>query len=243
MAGMEREFVGPIREKGRSNISSQPHAIKVKSITVEEPPVMSHVSKSSSRTSLFGHLHSARCKTPMLAAFALLSVVGGALLTGCGTGSGSNGNNNHTPASGTGTFTATFSNASGTNATTSAFTAGTVMPLTSSGAFTLLNVTGTKISGTSSRTFTLSLAESGPIQVGKSYPFASPSASTLTYTDTALATAHAWAATGGSATVDSITGKNYKIRIVNATFTTDADNTSGATGSYTVNGNVDATLP
>jgi len=181
----------------------------------------------------------------MLAAFALLSVVGSALLTGCGTGNGNSGNNgnNNNPAAGTGTFTATFSNASGTNATTSAFTATRVTPLTSSGAFTLLNVTGTSISGTSSRTFTLSLAESGPIQAGKTYTFASPSASTLTYTDTALATAHAWAASGGSAIVDSITGKNYKIRIVNATFTTDADNTSGATGSYTVNGNVDATLP
>jgi len=205
---------------------------------------MSHVSKSSSRTSLFGCLHSTRCKAPMLAACTLLSVVGGALLTGCGTGNGSSGNNNNNPpAGGTGTFTATFSNAAATNATTSAFTASRVTPLTSSGAFTLLNVTGTSISGTSSRTFALSLAESGPIQAGKTYTFASPSASTLTYTDTSLATAHGWAASGGSAIVDSITGKNYKIRIVNATFTTDADNTSGATGSYTVNGNVDATLP
>jgi len=206
---------------------------------------MSHVSKSSSRTSLFACRHSTRCKAPMLAAFTLLSVVGGALLTGCGTGNGNSGNNNNNnpPAAGTGTFTATFSNASGTNATTSAFTASRVTPLTSSGAFTLLNVTGTSISGTSSRTFALSLAESGPIQIGKPYLFASPSASTLTYTDTSLATAHGWAASGGSAIVDSITGKNYKIRIVNATFTTDADNESGATGSFTVTGNVDATLP
>ena len=209
---------------------------------------MSHVSKSSSRTSLFGHLHSTRFKAPMLSTFVLLSLVGGALLTGCGGGNGSsssssNNNNNNPPPAGSGAFTATFSNASGTNATTSAFTASRVTPLTSSGAFTLLNVTGTSISGTSSRTFALSLAESGPIQAGKTYTFASPSASTLTYTDSALATAHGWSATGGSAIVDSISGKNYKIRIVNATFTTDVDNNSGATGSFTVNGSVDATLP
>ncbi len=54
---------------------------------------------------------------------------------------------------------------------------------------------------------------------------------------------HVWVATGGSAVVDSITGKNYKVRIVNAVFTTGDGNNSGATGSFTVNGTVDATLP
>ena len=170
-------------------------------------------------------------------------MVGGMLLTGCSNGNGGASSAPPPPASGSGTFNATFSNASGTNATTSAFSASRVTPLTSSGAFTLFNVTGTSISGANSRTFALSLAESGPIQVGKTYTFASPSASTLTYTESAMATAHGWSATGGSAIVDSITGKNYKIRLVNTAFTTGEDNGSGATGSFTVNGTVDATLP
>jgi hypothetical protein len=205
---------------------------------------MAHASKSTSRFSPpSSRSFSARCKAPVLSLAALLVLAGGTALTGCSGGNGSASPTTTTPGAGTGTFAATFSNASGTNATTSGFTASRVAPLTSSGAFTLFNVTGTSISGTSSRTFTLSLAESGPIQVGKTYTFASPSASTLTYTDSALATAHIWAASGGSAVVDSITGKNYKVRIVNATFTAGADNDSGATGSFTVNGTVDATLP
>lgn len=186
---------------------------------------------------------SPRRKASLLVALAALTLVVSASLTGCGSSGGSASAGSGLPAAGSGTFTATFSNAVGTNATTSAFTAATVMPATASGALTLVNFTGTSISGTTSRTFTLSLAESGPVQVGKTYTFASPSASTLTYTDTVLTTGHIWGATGGSAIVDSITGKNYKVRIVNATFTTDADNDSGATGSFTVNGSINATLP
>lgn len=180
----------------------------------------------------------------LLALPSLCALLGGTLLTGCGgNGSGSATGGTPPPAAGTGTFTATFSNASGTNATTSAFTASTVQPATSSGSITLVNFTGTSISGATSRTFALSLADTGPIQVGKTYSFVSPNVSTLTYTDTNFTTAHGWSATGGSAIVDSISGKTYKVRILNATFTTDSDNDSGATGSFTVNGTVNATLP
>ena len=134
----------------------------------------------------------------------------------------------------------------GTNANTSAFQATTVQPLTNTGAFTLFNVTGIRISGTTSRTFAVSLAESGPIQVGKTYTFSDTgitSANTLTYTDTNVGTAHIWLASGGSAIVDSITGKNYKLRLIDVTFVTGTDNTSGSTGSFTVNGAANVTLP
>ena len=204
---------------------------------------MLHATKSSAALRVrTGPFSTPRRNAAMLSALAALSVFGGALLTGCGGGSGSSmpGNNQ---GSGTGAFTATFSNAAGTNANTAGFTATRVAALTSSAAFTLLNVTGFNISGANSRTFVVSLAESGPIQVGKTYTFVSPSASTLIYTESGAGTAYSWTATGGTAIVDSITGKNYKLRIVNATIAAGADNTSGATGSFTVNGNVDATVP
>ena len=173
---------------------------------------------------------------------AILSLIGGSMLVGCGGGGGSTPPNNN-PGAGTGGVSATFSNASGTNANTSAFQSSQVLAQTSSGAFTLLNITGTNISGSTSRTFLISLADNGPIQAGKTYTFASPSPSTLSYTESAGATAHGWVATGGSAIVDSITGKNYKVRLVNATLTSGEDNGSGATGSFTVNGTANVTLP
>jgi hypothetical protein len=202
--------------------------------------------RALSSTFAFRQPHSTRPIVRLLAPLAALSLVGGMLLTGCGGGGGSSSpapGAPGAPGSGTGTFNVTFSNPSGTNAMTSAFSASKVLAQTNSGAITLLNATGFYVSGANTRSFTLGLEESGPIQAGKSYTFVSPSASTLTYTESAIGTAHGWTASGGSAIVDSITGKNYKIRIVNATFTTSPDNNSGATGSFTINGTVDATLP
>ena len=193
---------------------------------------MSHVSKSS-----FAPRARAVAST-----LAVLSLMGGTLLAGCG-GSGNGTSSNNSSGSGSGGVTATFSNASGTNANTAAFQSTRVAAITSSAAITLLNITGTNISGATSRTFMIVLADNGPIQAGKTYTFASPSASVLSYTESAGATAHGWTAAGGSAIVDSITGKNYKIRLVNAAFTTGDGNDSGATGSFTVNGTADATLP
>ncbi len=194
-----------------------------------------------------GRMNMNRRTALLFSTFAVLSLVGGALLTGCGGGSSpSTGGGGTGGGAGNGTFSATFSNVASTNATTSAFQATTVQPLTSTGAFTLFNVTGTRIAGTTSRTFALSLAENGPIQAGKTYTFSATgvaSANTLTYTDTDLGTAHVWLASGGSAIVDSITGKNYKLRLIDVTFITGADNTSGSTGSFTVNGAANVTLP
>ena len=209
---------------------------------------MSNASTASSSSPLrsFSRL-SLRHKAGTLAAVAALCLVGGTLLTGCGGGDSSS-----APAPGPGTGTgsggvqATFSRAAGTNANTAAFQSTNVLAANSAGAFTILNITGTNISGSTSRTFVIALVNGGPIQAGKTYNFSSTgidSASTLTYTESAVGTAHAWVATGGSAIVDSVTGKNDKLRIVNATMEAGADNTSGATGSFTVNGTADATLP
>lgn len=193
---------------------------------------MLHASKSSSSLRL-------RTRT-VTSAFAVLGLLGGTMLVGCGGGSTPSNSN---PGSGTGGVSATFSNASGTNANTSAFQSNRVLAQTSSGAITLLNVSGTNISGATSRTFLIILADNGPIQAGKTYTFASPSASNVSYTESAGATAHGWSTTGGSAIVDSVTGKNYKLRLINAIFDSGADNNSGATGSFTINGTVDATTP
>ncbi len=195
---------------------------------------MSHASKSS---------FSLRGRT-LAYTLAVLSLIGGTMLVGCG-GSG-NGPSGQNPSTGTGGVTATFSNLSGTNANTSAFQSTNALAATSAGAFTLFNITGTNISGSNSRTFTISLVDTGPVQAGKTYTFSSTginSASTLTYVQSGLSGAPGWVATGGTAVVDSITGKNYKLRVVNATFAAGADNTSGATGSFTVNGTADVTLP
>lgn len=190
-----------------------------------------------------------RRKARFLSALAALTLVGGALLTGCGgSGNGSSNQGSQLPAAGKGVVSATFSAASGTNADTSAFQSNIAQALTSSGAggFTLLNVTGIITAGTTSRSLLISLADNGPIQVGKTYTFSNTginSVSTLTYLQAGAGGAPGWLASGGSAVVDSITGKNYKLHLTNVTFTTIADNNSGATGSFTVNGTADVTLP
>lgn len=207
---------------------------------------MSNASTASSSSPLrsFSRL-SLRHKAGTLAAVAALCLVGGTLLTGCGGGDSSS-----APAAGPGTGTgsggvqATFSKAAGTNANTAAFQSTNVLAGNGVGAVTILNITGTNISGSTSRTFVIALVNGGPIQAGKTYNFSSTgidSASTLTYTESAVGTAHGWTANGGSAVVDSITGKNYKMHLVNATFEAGPD--TGATGTFTVNGTADATLP
>ena len=187
-------------------------------------------------------------KARMLFTLAAFTLIGGTMLAGCSGGdSASNapGGNGANPGAGSGVVNATFSNASGTNAGTGAFQSTTAQALTNSNTsgLTLLNITASSLSGTTSRSFTISLAENGPIQAGKTYVFSDTSASTLTFTQAGLSGAQVWLANGGSAIVDSITGKNYKIRLVNVTLTAGADNASGATGSFTVNGTADATLP
>lgn len=208
----------------------------------------------------YNWLKSSRNNARLLSALVALSLVGGTMLVGCDgskkvggttgtTGTpGTGGNTGTTPASGKGVINATFSNVSGTNATTTAFQSTIAQALTSTGAggFTLFTAAGPSISGTSSRTFQVLLADNGPIQVGKTYTFSDTgvtSVSSITFTQSGLNGAQGWIANGGSAIVDSITGKNYKLRIINATFTVGADNTSGATGSFTVNGTANVTLP
>ncbi len=210
---------------------------------------MSHASKSSLLLCIRAlSIVSTRQKARMMSALAVLTLVGGAMLAGCDGGGSTTGTPGAGAGAGKGVVNATFSNASGTNANTTAFQSNIAQGLTSSGAggFTLLNITGPSISGATSRTFAISLAENGAIQTGKTYTFSATgvnSVSTLTYTQAGLSGAPTWIASGGSAIVDSITGKNYKLHFTNVTFTTGADNNSGATGSFTVNGTADVTLP
>ena len=201
-----------------------------------------------------GWLQSSRSNVRLFAALTALSLVGGTMLVGCDGSKkltstpGTTGTTGTTPAAGKGVINATFSNVSGTNATTTAFQSTIAQALTSTGAggFNLFTVTGPSISGTSSRTFMVILADNGPVQVGKTYTFSDTgvnSVSSITFTQSGLSGAQIWIANGGSAIIDSITGKNYKLRLINATFTAGADNTSGATGSFTVNGTANVTLP
>lgn len=117
------------------------------------------------------------------------------------------------------------------------------------GPFKILNVSATKVVNTSgSRGITL-LVNTNDLKAGKSYSLDdsvpdSSNFATLAYTETqGTAVPKAWTASGGSIVIDSISGKTYKVRIVNATMITDDTNDTTATGSFTLNGGGTVTTP
>ena len=196
-------------------------------------------------------------RTGLLCVLALGSIVGSAALTGCSSGSsttatnngnnGSNGSNGSTGVAGRGTINLTFSNPSGTNATTSAFQSSMASGALGIGAADVhnLGVSGGSVSGSVIRTILLNVLSNGTAVVGTSYPFSDTSPTTLSYTEasTSGGTPKLWLATSGSVVVDSVTGKTYKLHIVNAAMSTGSNNDSASTGSFTLNGTAEVTVP
>ena len=186
-----------------------------------------------------------------LAGFSLLA------LAGCGGSSSSApvGGATNTGGGGSGSFTANFSAASGTNANTAAFSSsnvggGVTPPAPIIG--TLLTLTAaTAPSNNTSRQFNLVLADT-TLTVGKAYPLGTDtnSLSYVEFTDINGKKSQAWTSTGGTATLDSISGKTYKFHVtavpmgpVDGTTTTPLGTTSPGTGTFTVDGNGTTTLP
>lgn len=181
-------------------------------------------------------------------------------LAGCGGGGnglsggpapgGNPGGGNPGGGSGSGSFTATFSNARGTNADTSMFSnPSSVQAAVGVGAFKILSVNATKIVGTTGTRIVTITVDTNAFVVGKSYSLDdsvpdSSNFATLAYTETqGTAVPKAWTASGGSIVIDSISGKTYKVRIVNATMIKDDTNDTTATGSFTLNGGGTVTTP
>lgn len=181
-------------------------------------------------------------------------------LAGCGGGNGlsggpapggnSGGGNGGGGGNGSGSFSATFTNARGTNADTSMFSnPSSVQAAVGVGAFKILSVNATKIVGTTGTRIVTITVDTNAFVVGKSYSLdpSTPDSSnfaTLSYTETqGTAIPKGWTPSGGAIVIDSISGKTYKVRIVNATMIKDDTNDTAATGSFTLNGNGTVSTP
>lgn len=197
--------------------------------------------------------------TGLLCALALAGVVGSATLTGCSSGSSTTTPTNGTtgttgttgnPAAGRGTINLTFSSPAGTNASTAAFQSSQATGALAAGAAGLNNLTvsGSAVAGSTIRVAMIEVLSSGTAVVGKSYPFTDSAGGdfgTLSYTEasTSGGTPSVWIAKGGNVIVDSISGKTYKLRVVDARMTTGEGNDSASTGSFTLNGTAEVTVP
>ena len=174
---------------------------------------------------------------------------GGGLVAGSG-GGGTGGSGG-----GGGSFTAQFSAVSGSNAATSDFSSSAVggaltPPAPIIGSFLTLTA-ATVPSNNTVRQFILTVADT-TVTVGKAYPLATDTNS-LSYVETTDINAKkqsAWISTGGTATIDSISGKTYKFHVtrvpmgpVDGTTTSPVATLIPGTGTFTVDGTGTATLP
>ena len=194
-------------------------------------------------------------RLPMLALVGLSALA----LAGCGGSSSSGGGAAFTGGSGSGSggsgsFNASFSAASGTNANTAAYSSsnvggGVTPPAPIIGTVLTLSAATTPSNNTS-RQFNLVLADA-TLTVGKSYLLGTDtnSLSYVEFTDINGKKSQAWTSTGGTAILDSISGKTYKFHVtavpmgpVDGTTTTPAGTTSPGTGTFTVEGSGTATL-
>ena len=198
-------------------------------------------------TSLYSAL---RVPLLVLASFSALA------LAGCGGSSPSGGGGASTGGTGgSGSFNASFSAASGTNANTAAYSSSNVGGVVTPPApivGTILTLTAaTAPSNNTSRQFNLVLADT-TLTIGKSYPLGTDtnSLSYVEFTDINGKKSQAWMSMGGTATLDSISGKTYKFHVtavpmgpVDGTTTTPLGTTSPGMGTFTVEGSGTATLP
>jgi len=190
-------------------------------------------------------------RVPMLvlAGFSTLALAGSG---GSSSSPSPTGGATNTGSGGSGSFTANFSAVSGTNANTSAFSSsnvggGVTPPAPIIG--TLLTLTAaTTPSSSTARQFILVLADT-TLTVGKEYPLASDTNS-LSYVDITdinsrdPKTQRTWISTGGTATLDSISGKTYKFHVTAVPMgPTDGGPTTPGAGTFTVDGSGTATLP
>ena len=207
--------------------------------------------------SLYSSLNSS-LRFPMLALVGLSALA----LAGCGGSSSSGGGGAFTGGTGgsggsggSGSFNASFSAASGTNANTGAYSSsnvggGVTPPAPIIGTVLTLSA-ATAPSNNTSRQFNLVLADA-TLTVGKSYPLGTD-INSLTYvefTDINGKKSQAWMSMGGTATLDSISGKTYKFHVtavpmgpVDGTTTSPLSTTSPGMGTFTVDGSGTATLP
>ena len=167
--------------------------------------------------------------------------------------SGTSGATGTTPAAGKGVISLTFSSPSGTNADTSAFqtsTAGGGLGLGAAG-LNNLTVAGSAQSGSGLRVAQIILDTSGTAVVNTPYS-ANSQASTLAGTisltqtpisGTSVGTPSVWLSSGGTIYVDSITGKTYKLRLVDVTMIKGEGDDSASMGSFTLNGTATVTVP
>lgn len=167
---------------------------------------------------------------------------GGGLIAGSGSG-------------GSGSFAAQFSAASGTNAMTSDFSTtivgGALTPPVAPIGSMLTLTAATVPSNNTARQFILTVADS-TLTVGKAYPLATDTNS-LSYVETTDINAKkqsAWISTGGTVTIDSISGKVYKFHVtrvpmgpVDGTTTSPIATVIPGAGTFTVDGTGTATLP
>ena len=205
---------------------------------------------------MFSSLHSSP-RVPMLA-LAGLSVLA---LAGCGgnySASGPSlsstgiGGATGTGGGGGGSFTANFTAASGTNANTSAFSTnivgGVVTPPVQPIGSLLTLTAVTAPSGGAARQFILVIADT-TLTVGKAYPLATDTNSLAYVDDTNVnsrdpKTQLTWSSTGGTATLDSISGKTYKFHVSAVPMgPSNGGPTTPGTGTFTVDGSGTATLP
>ena len=189
---------------------------------------------------------------PLLVAAGLSALT----LAGCG-GSSSSGSGlvAGSGTGGSGSFAAQFSAASGTNAMTSDFSTtivGGVLTPPVAPIGSMLTLTAATIpSNNTARQFILTVADS-TLTVGKAYPLATDTNS-LSYVETTDINAKkqsAWISTGGTVTIDSISGKVYKFHVtrvpmgpVDGTTTSPIATVIPGAGTFTVDGTGTATLP
>jgi len=189
---------------------------------------------------------------PLLVAAGLSALT----LAGCG-GSSSSGSGlvAGSGTGGSGSFAAQFSAASGTNAMTSDFSTtivgGALTPPVAPIGSMLTLTAATIPSNNTARQFILTVADS-TLTVGKAYPLATDTNS-LSYVETTDINAKkqsAWISTGGTVTIDSISGKVYKFHVtrvpmgpVDGTTTSPIATVIPGAGTFTVDGTGTATLP
>ena len=189
---------------------------------------------------------------PLLVAAGLSALT----LAGCGGSSSSGGGLIACSGSGgSGSFAAQFSAASGTNAMTSDFSTtivgGALTPPVAPIGSMLTLTAATIPSNNTARQFILTVADS-TLTVGKAYPLATDTNS-LSYVETTDINAKkqsAWISTGGTVTIDSISGKVYKFHVtrvpmgpVDGTTTSPIATVIPGAGTFTVDGTGTATLP
>lgn len=201
---------------------------------------------------LYASLHGLAGRRNSALAVAGLSAL---TLAGCGgSSSGGGGLVSNSGSGGGGSLNAQFSAVAASNAVTSDFSTsnvgGVLTPPAPIVGSTLLVTGATVPSNNTSRQFILTVSDT-TLTVGKAYSLTDTNS--LSYVDTFDINGkmqRAWISAGGTATIDSISGKTYKFHLTKVTLvpvydttTTPIGTVTPGTGTFTVDGTGTATLP